>query len=196
MVLSILASCRHDDERVDVIAEHLRREQMDDGGWNCRRFRGDTHSSMNTTISVLEGLRAYELFRRPRKKDIAAAQARGREFLLVHRLFRSHRTGTVMRPEFTRFVFPPRCPLCGDPVDRLFVAIALAGVALCDERRVSQLPLRMRRLMRVLAREIDADGLHRSRSAKVQLPLRTEHSSPPSTHRALRCPSCWRSTHR
>jgi len=108
MVLSILASCRHDDKNVDVIAEHLLREQMEDGGWNCRRFRGDTHSSMNTTISVLEGLRAYEAFRRPRKRDIAAAQERGREFLLVHRLFRSHRTGKVMRPEFTRFVFPAR----------------------------------------------------------------------------------------
>jgi hypothetical protein len=108
MVLSILASCRHADERVDVVADHLLREQMADGGWNCRRFRGDTHSSMNTTISVLEGLRAYELFRRRRTREIAAAQARGREFLLVHRLFRSHRTGKVIRPEFTRFVFPPR----------------------------------------------------------------------------------------
>jgi len=108
MVLSILASCGHDDERVDVVADHLLREQMEDGGWNCRRFRGDTHSSMNTTISVLEGLRAYELFRRRRRREIIAAQERGREFLLVHRLFRSHRTGKVIRPEFTRFVFPPR----------------------------------------------------------------------------------------
>ena len=37
-----------------------------------------------------------------------AAQARGREFLLEHRLFRSHRTGEVINPVFTRFSFPPR----------------------------------------------------------------------------------------
>ena len=37
-----------------------------------------------------------------------AAQARGREFLLVHRLFRSHRTGEIIKPIFVRFSFPPR----------------------------------------------------------------------------------------
>jgi hypothetical protein len=36
------------------------------------------------------------------------AQQRGREFLLAHRLFRSHRTGKVIKPIFTRFAFPPR----------------------------------------------------------------------------------------
>ena len=64
--------------------------------------------------------------------------------------------------------------LTADPVDKLYVAIALAGVAICDERRNSQLPLRMRRLMRQLEKAIDADGLHRSRSAKQQLPLLVE----------------------
>ena len=39
---------------------------------------------------------------------LRAAQRRGREFLLVHRLFRSHRTGNVIKSDFTRFVFPPR----------------------------------------------------------------------------------------
>ncbi len=32
----------------------------------------------------------------------------GREFLLVHRLFRSHRTGEVIKSVLTRFSFPPR----------------------------------------------------------------------------------------
>ncbi|MCH7760218.1 hypothetical protein IIA15_02290 [candidate division TA06 bacterium] len=32
----------------------------------------------------------------------------GREFLLVHRLFRSHRTGDVIKPAFIRFAFLPR----------------------------------------------------------------------------------------
>ncbi len=31
-----------------------------------------------------------------------------REFLLVHRLFRSHRTGEIIKPIFLRFSFPPR----------------------------------------------------------------------------------------
>ncbi len=63
---------------------------------------------MNTTISVLEGLRLLELHCGIDGRALRAAQRRGREFLLVHRLFRSHRTGNIIRPEFTRFAFPPR----------------------------------------------------------------------------------------
>jgi hypothetical protein len=108
MVLSILSYFRHKDERVDDVASHLLDRQMPDGGWNCRSLRGATHASVHTTISVLEGLRLYELHRRHRAREVRAAQVRGREFLLAHRLFRSHRSGRVIKPEFTRLSFPPR----------------------------------------------------------------------------------------
>jgi hypothetical protein len=108
MILSLLSYFRYDDERVDAIAGHLLEQQMPDGGWNCRRWRGDTHASVHTTISALEGLRLYELHRPRRAAPVRVAQERGREFLLVHRLFRSHRTGNVIKPEFTRLAFPPR----------------------------------------------------------------------------------------
>jgi hypothetical protein len=111
MVLSILSYFEHDDARMDEIADHLLTRQMDDGGWNCQRPRGATHSSVHTTISALEGLRHYELHRARKARKLRAvgeAQRRGREFLLVHRLFRSHRTGAVIKPVFTRLSFPPR----------------------------------------------------------------------------------------
>ncbi len=73
--------------------------QFPDGGWNCQRE--DTHSSLHTTLSVLEGLAPFEA-----RADVAAAAEAGREFLLQHRLYRSHRTGEVIRPAFTRFSFP------------------------------------------------------------------------------------------
>src|SRR5206468_3781970 len=63
---------------------------------------------VHTTISVLEGLRLYELRRRTRAQEVQAAQRRAREFLMVHRLFRSHRTGEVIKPIFLSFSFPPR----------------------------------------------------------------------------------------
>jgi hypothetical protein len=88
MVLSILSYFEYDDDRLDTIAKYLLEHQMPDGGWNCGWPYGATHASVHTTISALEGL--------------------CREFLLVHRLFRSHRTGEVMKPVFTRFSFPPR----------------------------------------------------------------------------------------
>jgi hypothetical protein len=108
MVLSILSHFRYDDFRLDTIANQLLNAQMSDGGWNCRRPLGATHSSMHTTISALEGLRLLELHRKGGVRASRAAQRRGREFLLVHRLFRSHRTGSVIKSDFTRFAFPPR----------------------------------------------------------------------------------------
>jgi hypothetical protein len=108
MVLSILCHFGYDDDRLETLANHLLRQQMPDGGWNCQRDLGATHSSMHTTISVLEALRGYELAGRAKPGAARAAQRRGREFLLAHRLFRSHRTGAVIKPIFTKLSFPPR----------------------------------------------------------------------------------------
>jgi hypothetical protein len=108
MVLSLLASFRFDDPRVEQVVEHLLEQQMPDGGWNCQRRYGATHSSVHTTISVLEALREFELFHPYRRRAVRKAQASGREFFLRHRLFRSHRTGEVINPSWMRFAFPPR----------------------------------------------------------------------------------------
>jgi hypothetical protein len=108
MVLAIVCWFGLEDERVDTLAEHVVAQQMQDGGWNCRAmpgYAGAAHGSFHTTISALEALLEYERFRPERAR---AAQARGREFLLVHRMFRSHRTGQIAKPAFTRFVFPAR----------------------------------------------------------------------------------------
>lgn len=108
MVLSLLSYFEFDDDRLDTVTDYLLAQQMSDGGWNCQRDHGATHSSVHTTISVLEGLRLYELHRGRKLQAVRAAQHRGREFLLVHRLFRSHRTGEIIKLIFIRFSFPPR----------------------------------------------------------------------------------------
>jgi hypothetical protein len=107
MVLSLLSYFEYDDPRLVTIVAHLLDQQMPDGGWNCRRAGGATHASVNTTIGVLEGLRFYDLHRGPKLQAVRAAQRRAEEFLLVHRLLRSHRTGKIMKPGFVRFAFPP-----------------------------------------------------------------------------------------
>jgi len=108
MSLSILAYFEYDDPRLELLSRHLLERQMPDGGWNCRREQGATHSSVHTTISVLEGLRQFQLLRKRQHRTLWEAQRRGREFLLAHRLFRSHRTGAVIKPVLLRFCFPPR----------------------------------------------------------------------------------------
>jgi len=108
IVLSQLAYFR--PRRVDLsgIVDYLLREQMPDGGWNCQRINGAVHSSFHTTINVLEGLREYILADGSRVSKAIQAEARGREFLLHHRLIKSSTTGEVVNSAMTRFHFPPR----------------------------------------------------------------------------------------
>ena len=111
MVLAVACWFGLDDPRIDSLAAHVMEQQMPDGGWNCRAtpgYGGATHGSFHTTILALEALLDYARFRPPRAAEAEAAQARGREFLLAHRLFRSHRTGKVVTSAMTRFSFPPR----------------------------------------------------------------------------------------
>ncbi len=106
MLLSLLSYFRSPDTRLHSVAEFALKQQMPDGGWNCRL--GATHSSFNTTISVLEGLREYRTYAGASDVRFTAAIDRGLEFLLQHRLYKSHRTGRVVDSEMTRLHFPPR----------------------------------------------------------------------------------------
>jgi hypothetical protein len=108
MVLGILSHFKIADDRLRRLAVHLLDEQMPDGGWNCLKYAGAVHSSFHTTILVLEGLLDYERRFRPAGGRVSEARGRGLEFLLAHRMFRSHRTGKVVDGRMIRFSFPPR----------------------------------------------------------------------------------------
>jgi len=88
-------------DRLASLVDWLLGQQQRDGGWNCAA--GDDrgrHSSFHTTITALEALEAYG-------RAGEQAHARGRDFFLRHRLYRSHRTGAVAVPAATRFpAFP------------------------------------------------------------------------------------------
>ena len=108
MVLSLAAYYGMAGEGSDAVVDWLLDEQLEDGGWNCATVRGSTRSSFNTTILALEGLLEYENSRGGRVDEVRAARARGREYLLARRMFRSERTGEVVSAGWTRFSFPPR----------------------------------------------------------------------------------------
>ena len=59
MLLALFAYYRIEGDHIHSVAQFLLGEQMPDGGWNCERIHGATHSSFHTTISVLEGLHEY-----------------------------------------------------------------------------------------------------------------------------------------
>ncbi len=108
LTLSILAYFNIKDKRLADVAKHLLDMQMDDGGWNCRRPYGATHSSFHTTLIVLESFREYLQRFEEHRKEILQARDRAIEFLLQHRLYKSHRTGRIVKPQMTQFCFPPR----------------------------------------------------------------------------------------
>ncbi len=108
MILALLAYFRYPDEYIHSIASYLMIQQMPDGGWNCESYKGATHSSFHTTLSVLEGLYEYECLFPEKKKQISQIRERGHEFLLAHRLYKSHTTGKVFDAKMTTMPFPPR----------------------------------------------------------------------------------------
>lgn len=101
--LTLGAYFDHDDSRVPAVVDWVLANQLADGGWNCDSVRtGSTHSSFHTTIQVLEAFAQID------DSGLEDAAARGREFFLAHRMYRSHRTGEMAHPAYTKFSFPPR----------------------------------------------------------------------------------------
>lgn len=95
------------DPLVRRMVDWLLEEQMGDGGWNCRRAKGASHSSFHTTMSTLEGLRAFQ-DKGGSMPDVDFATEAATEYFLAHQLYRSASTGDIVRPSFALFSFPPR----------------------------------------------------------------------------------------
>jgi hypothetical protein len=108
MILALCSYFHYPDERIHSICGFLLGEQMADGGWNCERIHGATHGSFHTTISALEGLAEYRQAYPQEAARTLPATERAHEFLLLHRIYRSHRSGKPADPAMTRMYFPPR----------------------------------------------------------------------------------------
>ena len=92
------------------IVDFVIAQQMSDGGFNCQSNRqGATHSSLHSTISVLEGIHEYaDNGYTYRLEELRQVAAESREFVLQHRLFRSDRTGEIINRRFLMLSYPSR----------------------------------------------------------------------------------------
>ena len=106
MVTALLFWFRVDDDDREPVLGYLLSRQLDDGGWNCEG--NSTHGSFHTTSAALEALRESSSSGTSRVDEVRDAEARGREFLLRHGMFRSHRSGEIVDQRYLRFSFPPR----------------------------------------------------------------------------------------
>lgn len=96
--------------KLQPIIDSLLAEIMPDGGFNCRTTRsGAIHSSLHSTISVLEGFAEFQNAGYTyRKNEIAEAIKTGVEFILMHRLFLSDKTGQIIDKKFLKLTYPCR----------------------------------------------------------------------------------------
>jgi hypothetical protein len=110
MFLNYASYFRINQDDLKSIVDFLLSELMQDGGFNCNSNTiGAAHSSMHSTISVIEGILEYaNNGYRYRIEELQAAEGRSRTFLLQHRLFRSHRTGNIIDKKMLMLSYPSR----------------------------------------------------------------------------------------
>ena len=92
------------------IVDFLIREQMPDGGFNCEANRKTVvHSSLHSTISVLEGILEYVVNGYSyRVSDLKRIEEQARAFILLHKLFRSDHTGKIIDKRMLMLSYPSR----------------------------------------------------------------------------------------
>jgi len=100
-----------DPKLLESVVDFILNERMPDGGFNCYSNSkiSCTHSSVHSTLSVLEGIRQYSVGNyRYRIRSLHSAERSATEFLLKHKLFKSHRTGKIMDKKMLMLSFPSR----------------------------------------------------------------------------------------
>ncbi|MGB5701029.1 hypothetical protein [Muriicola sp.] len=110
MFLNYASYFKTPENELHSIVDSLLNEIMPDGGFNCRTTRsGASHSSLHSTISVLEGLFEFQKAGFSyRRNEISKAIKSAEEFVLIHRLFLSDRTGKVIHRDFLKLSYPGR----------------------------------------------------------------------------------------
>ncbi|WP_420644882.1 hypothetical protein [Candidatus Leptofilum sp.] len=110
MFLNYAAYFQMAEDALRSIVDFLLAQHMDDGGFNCfSNTRGAIHSSLHSTISVIEGIFEYAANGyQYRVEELQKAEAQAREFILQHRLFRSDKTGQIIDKKMLMLSYPSR----------------------------------------------------------------------------------------
>jgi len=111
MILSMAAYGKLQLPEINEMIDYILLHQFADGGWNCmwESDKHPTHSSLHTTLSVLESFHDLELNGYAYQQDkIKSAILKGDEFILRKELFRSERTHQIIHPSLLNFPYPSR----------------------------------------------------------------------------------------
>lgn len=110
MALNYMCYFNTDEKKLHSIVDFIITQIMDDGGFNCNYNRsGAKHSSLHSTISVLEGIRSYiQNDYNYRIEELEQIEKLGVEFILMHKLYKSDHTDKVINKSFTMLSYPSR----------------------------------------------------------------------------------------
>jgi hypothetical protein len=97
-------------EQIRSVVDFLIDVQMGDGGFNCRSNRGGAvHSSLHSTLSVLEGLHEYlSKGYGYRASELEVITLESVAFILMHKLFRSDHTNKIIDRKMLMLSYPSR----------------------------------------------------------------------------------------
>ena len=110
MFLNYASYFKTEEKTLKSIIDFILAQIMPDGGFNCRFNRtGAKHSSLHSTLSVLEGISEYEHNGfKYRLEELSEVKRSSIEFILLHQLFLSDRTGKIINNDFLKLTFPGR----------------------------------------------------------------------------------------
>ena len=92
------------DERVEELAERLRKWQWPDGGWNCDKNPGAINSSFMESLIPLRALALHARVTGNTASRIAAEHAA--EIFLKRKLYKRQRDGSIINSDFVKLHYP------------------------------------------------------------------------------------------
>jgi hypothetical protein len=96
-----------DDPRVQEMYEWLVKYPLPDGGWNCELGAWGKEVFHSSFMSTIEPLWAFsELERQKWPKGSKEVVENAVEFMLMHHLYKSDKTGKIIDVEWTKLHFP------------------------------------------------------------------------------------------
>lgn len=108
MILNYCSYFSPKSGKLNLLVDYLLDHQFKDGGWNCEYRSGADHSSLHTTVSVLEGFTEFKKVSKYRKNEINIQIKDAVEFILHHKMYKSDKTGKIINPQFTKLFYPSR----------------------------------------------------------------------------------------
>ena len=110
MFLNYASYFKANEHDLESVVDCILAQIMPDGGFNCRSNRSVVkHSSLHTTLSVLEGITTYKKNGyKYRLDELKFAEQSSKEFILRHQLFISDRTDEIIDTRFLQLSYPRR----------------------------------------------------------------------------------------